>query len=109
MPAARVALAARLLAALSARRDLWRRVSQIDVTDARNAVVMLTQDGTRVHLGDAAFADRLQSYLELAPALLARVPEIDYVDVRFEPRVFVRPADEQSRARGRAGQAATPP
>ena len=57
------------------------------MTDPRNAVVILKQDGTRLHLGDAAFANRVQSYLDLAPALLTRVPEeIDY-DLRFEPRI----------------------
>jgi cell division septal protein FtsQ len=89
---ARLRLAARLLAALADRAPLWRRLSQIDVSDARNAVVMLKDDGARLHLGGTAFADRLQAYLELRPALVARVPAIDYVDLRFEPRVFVRPA-----------------
>jgi hypothetical protein len=30
--------------------------------------------------------------VELAPALKQRVPEIDYVDLRFDERVYVRPA-----------------
>ena len=85
-------LAAQVLDSLVGRGNLLQKVSQIDVTDPRNAVVILKQDGTRLHLGDAAFADRVQSYLDLAPALLTRVPEIDYVDLRFEPRIFVRPA-----------------
>jgi cell division protein FtsQ len=88
---ARTTLVVRLLADLEARGDLLGRVSQIDVRDERNAIVMLAGDATRLHVGDTAFADRLQSYLELAPALTTRVPEIDYVDMRFEPRVFVRP------------------
>ena len=41
---------------------------------------------------DEKFLERLQSYLELAPALRERVPEIDYVDLRFGTRVYVRPA-----------------
>jgi cell division septal protein FtsQ len=89
---ARTGLISRALVSLSARRDLLKRVSQIDVHDSRDAIVILHDDGTRVHLGDTAFAERLHSYLELAPALLSRVPAIDYVDLRFEPRIFVRPA-----------------
>jgi len=89
---ARASLVARLLTSLAADRDLLAKVSQIDVQDPRNAIVILEQDLTRVHLGDAAFDERLRSYLELAPALRARVPVIDEVDLRFEPRVFVRPA-----------------
>jgi cell division protein FtsQ len=99
--AARTALAGRVLMALSARHTLLQRVSQIDVRDPRNAVVMLKEDGTRVLLGETAFAERLESYVELAPALLARVPEIDYVDLRFGPRVFVRPAKGQSESVGK--------
>jgi cell division septal protein FtsQ len=68
------------------------RVSQIDVSDARNAVVLLDGDPTSVRLGDEHFVERLESYVELAPALRERVPEIEYVDMRFGDRVYVRPA-----------------
>ena len=37
------------------------------------------------------FAERLRAYLELAPTLRARVAAIDYVDLRYDARVFVRP------------------
>jgi cell division protein FtsQ len=87
----RAALVARALGSLSRRRDLLNRVSQIDVHDPRNAIVILDDERTRVQLGDSNFAERLHSYLELAPALQSRVPDIDYVDLRYEPRVFVRP------------------
>jgi cell division protein FtsQ len=89
---ARAALVGRLVGALSARPELLRMVSQIDVVDPRDAVAILENDPARVHLGDREFIARLESYLELRPALQARVPVIDYVDLRFESRVFVRPA-----------------
>jgi cell division protein FtsQ len=89
--AARAALACRLLDALRVK-NMSARVSQIDVTDARNAVVLLDGDPTSVRLGDEHFVERLQSYFELAPALRERVPEIEYVDMRFDDRVYVRPA-----------------
>jgi cell division protein FtsQ len=87
----RARLARRLLEALRAR-NMAARVSQIDVTDARNAVVMVDGDPTSVRLGDDHFVERLQSYFELAPALRDRVPSIEYVDMRFDDRVYVRPA-----------------
>jgi len=93
------ALAARLLAALADRPDLGARVSQVDVADAHDAVVLLEGETARIHLGEERFAERLQSYLELAPALYERVPDIDYVDLRFEDRVYVRPSGKDGRAR----------
>lgn len=92
---ARAALAMRLLASLQTRPDLARRLSQIDVTDLRDVVVVLKGDTVLVRVGDDQFAERLQSYLDLAPALRERVPDIDYVDLRFGERVYVRPAERR--------------
>ena len=89
---ARARLVARLTAALGARPDLAARVSQIDVADARDAVVLLNDDPALLHLGQAHFVERLDRYLELAPILQERVQELDYVDLRFGRRVYVRPA-----------------
>lgn len=89
---ARTQLAARLMGALTARPDLEDLVSQIDVTDAADAVVLLNGDPTLLHLGDQRFVERLDRYLELAQALRSAVPEIDYVDLRYDKRVYVRPA-----------------
>jgi cell division protein FtsQ len=94
---ARAMLARRLLDALRAR-NMAARVSQIDVTDSRNAVVLLDGDPTLVRLGDEHFVERLQSYFELAPALRERVPGIDYVDMRFDERVYVRPTQATAAA-----------
>jgi cell division protein FtsQ len=88
----RADLAARVIDALAARRDLAQRISQIDVRDAHDAVVMLDSDAALLHLGEERFLERVQSYVDLAPALRQRVPDIDYVDLRFDERVYVRPA-----------------
>jgi cell division protein FtsQ len=85
--------AATLLAALAPEADLMERLSQASVTNPRDVVVILDGDGAQLHLGDRDFVGRIRAYLELAPALRERVPEIDYVDLRFEHRVFVRPVD----------------
>jgi cell division protein FtsQ len=97
--AGRADLAGRVMRAISTHRVLARRVSQIDVRDPRDAVVILDGETALLHLGDSHFAERLQSYLDLSPALRARVPDIDYVDLRFDERVYVRPA--KARAGGR--------
>jgi cell division septal protein FtsQ len=97
--AARAYLAGRLLVELHRRPQLAGRISQIDVSDARDAVVILKGEGTLLRLGNDRFAERLQSYLDLAPALRARVPAIDYVDLRFDERVYVRPVGSTARGR----------
>jgi cell division protein FtsQ len=88
---ARAMLAGRLLSELGQRPDLAKRVSQIDVTDAHDAVLILKNDTALVRVGDDNFIDRLQAYLDLAPTLRERIPDIDYVDLRFDERVYVRP------------------
>jgi cell division protein FtsQ len=89
---ARAALAARVVAALAARPDLADKVSQIDVSRPDDAVVMLEGDTALLRLGDADFVARLQQYLDLGDALRERVAAIDYVDLRFPERLYVRPA-----------------
>ncbi len=89
---ARAELAARLIAALAAKPEIARRLSQVDVTDLHNASVILAGDPAVIHLGEERFLARLQSYLELASALREQVPDIDYVDLRFDDRIYVRPA-----------------
>jgi cell division protein FtsQ len=88
----RADLAARVIEALAPRKDLAERLSQIDVRDAHDAVVLLQDDPALLHLGDEKFLERVQSYVDLAAALRQRVPEIDYVDLRFDERVYVRPS-----------------
>lgn len=105
---ARADLAARLIDELRPRKDLLRRVSQIDVRDARDAVVLLDGDAALLHVGDTQFLARLQSYTELAPELRRQVAAaIDYVDLRFDERMYVRPSTPRGvapAAAGRAGQ-----
>jgi len=90
----RFALARRALAALQSRADLAKRVSQIDVSDRRDVVLTL-EDTALVHVGADHFVERLQSYVELAAALRERVPDIDYVDMRYDDRVFVGPRHQE--------------
>jgi cell division protein FtsQ len=94
---ARAELAARLIGSLKAKPQVARRLSQVDVTDLHNAAVILTDDPAVIRLGDDQFLQRLEGYLDLAPALRERVADIDYVDLRFEDRIYVRPVGKRKR------------
>jgi cell division septal protein FtsQ len=48
-----------------------------------------------IQLGEDQFLARLQSYLDLAPTLRQRVADIDYVDLRFDDRIYVRPTENR--------------
>jgi cell division protein FtsQ len=96
---ARATLAGRLLTSLQARPELAGRVSQVDVTDPRDALLILEGDTVLVRVGDDQFVERLQTYLDLVPALRERVGDIDYVDVRFDERVYVKPRAAGRRTR----------
>jgi len=98
----RFALARRVLTALQSRGDLTKRVSQIDVSDRRDVVLVL-DDSVLVHVGAERFVERLQSYVELAAALRERVPDIDSVNMRFDDRVFVLPRHQEHVAPPRRG------
>lgn len=115
----RAELAGRVLHALRNRSDLAKRVSQIDVSDVHDAVVVLEGETALLRLGEEQFAERLQSYVDLAPTLHEQVPSIEYVDLRFDERVYVRPAAPAKRpavaaagvprpVRGTAGKTAKP-
>ena len=88
----RAELASRIITAVHAKPDLSKKLSQVDVSDVHNAAVILSGDPAVIYLGDDNFAQRLQAYVDLAPALRERVPSIDYVDLRFDDRIYVRPA-----------------
>jgi cell division protein FtsQ len=94
---ARAHLAARVIAALERRPDIAKRVSLIDVSDAHDAVVMLEHDTALLRLGEDEFVNRIQQYLDVLPALREQVNEIDYVDLRFDDRLYVRPVKAPSK------------
>jgi len=88
-----------LMATLQGRPDLAERVSQIDVSNPRDAVVILKGDTAMIRVGTDQFVERLQAYLDVAPTLRSQVPNIDYVDVRFDQKVYV--GTQPSRGGGR--------
>jgi cell division protein FtsQ len=88
----RAELAARVLASLRPEPELARRVSQVDVSDRYNVALILAGDPAVIHVGYERFLPRLRSYVQLAAALRERVPDIEHVDLRFDDRIYVRPA-----------------
>jgi len=97
----RADLAARVIAAVKAKPALARRLSQVDVSDIHNAAVILSGDAAMIQLGEDQFLTRLQSYLDLAPTLHDRVADIDYVDLRFDDRIYVRPVKGKAEVRSK--------
>jgi cell division protein FtsQ len=96
---ARAELASRVMTALATRPEMAKRVSQIDVGDLHDAVVILDGDAALLRLGDSDFVARLQQYIDLAPALRERLAAIDYVDLRFDERLYVRPVKAVAQAK----------
>jgi cell division septal protein FtsQ len=96
------AVLAKLLAALSARPDLGRLISQVDVSDSRDVIVVLNDDSALVHLGTGQFVERLQLYVEAAAALHERVLDIEYVDLRYGDQIIVGPSAANVTARTRS-------
>jgi cell division protein FtsQ len=98
----RADLAARVIAAVKAKPSVARRLSQVDVSDLHNASVILSDDPAVIQLGEDQFLARLQAYLDLAPTLRERVADIDYVDLRFDDRIYVRPTRGSSKSEVRS-------
>ena len=62
-----------------------------DVTNVHNATVILDKDPALIYVGEDRFLAKLESYFGLSSALRERVSDIDYVDLRVDDRIFVRP------------------
>jgi len=85
----RIRLAYDCLTALEAAPELRQRLSELNVSDPHDAVVVVDDDSALLHLGTERFVERLQGYLDLRPALRTRYHRIDYVDLRFDDRVYL--------------------
>jgi cell division septal protein FtsQ len=90
----RIQLVDRFLQSFGARADLRERISQIDVTNAADLVVLLDDDAAYLHLGTDQFVERLEFYLQMLPKLGEQFQQIDYVDLRVEGRLFVGARDQ---------------
>ena len=89
----RAQLASNLISAILPYPELLLQVSQVDVSNPHNAVILLNDSPTLIHLGEDRFAERFQKYLDLLPSLRSHVLDIDYIDLRFDRRLFIRPSE----------------
>jgi len=89
----RAQLASDLISAIRPYPALLLQVSQVDVSDPHNAVILLNDSPTLIHLGEDRFAERFQKYLDLLPSLRSHVLDIDYIDLRFDRRLPFRPSE----------------
>ena len=87
----RAALAARVLDSVATRKAIARGCRRSTSPTPHDVVVLLEGDPAQLRLGEERFVERLQAYLEVASALRARIADIDYVDLRFDDRVYVKP------------------
>jgi cell division protein FtsQ len=88
----RAQVVAGLFGELRRHPDVADRLSEIDVADPANVGVILRGDRVLVRVGDEQFVERLRFYMEIAGRLRESVDDIDYVDVRYGKRVFLKPA-----------------
>lgn len=88
---ARMKLAREVIEALASWPALRDRIAELDVSAPHDAVVSLEGDTALLHVGDTKFVDRLKRYLELAATLREQMADIEYVDLRFDDRLYVRP------------------
>jgi cell division septal protein FtsQ len=86
----RIRLVERVFHDVSVRADLFRRMSQLDVSNPRNAVVLLDREPAELRLGDRDFLQRLERWEETAPRLREQRQVVEYFDLRFGDRIWVK-------------------
>jgi cell division protein FtsQ len=82
-------LVQRLLTDLAARPDLLHHLSQVDVSDRRNAVVLMEGERAQLRLGDTDFLKRLERWEQIVPGFTDK-PPAEYYELRFGDRVWVK-------------------
>ena len=75
-------LVQRLFEELGPRPELFARISQVDVSDPRNAVVLLEGEPAALRLGDSHFLDAFRRY-EVAALGMRDQPPQEYYELRF--------------------------
>ncbi len=88
--AERAALVERVFQDVSARPDLFHNISQLDVSNPHNVVMLIDGEQAELRLGDRDFLKRLQQYEETAPRLKEQRPVLEYYDLRFGDRMWVK-------------------
>lgn len=88
----RMAVYERLLAELDANnQNLSQQISEVDLTDAQDARVLMPEQGTDIvaHFGDDQFLDRYQRYKAHIAEWRAQYPKLSAVDLRYANQVVL--------------------
>ena len=88
----RMAVYKRLLMELDANgQHLSEQISEIDLTDAQDARVLMPEQGTDIvaHFGDDRFLDRYQRYKAHIAEWRAQYPKLAAVDLRYDNQVVL--------------------
>ena len=93
-----------VLTSLKTRPDLASRIALIDVTDPDNVVLTLNGDSALIQVGTDHIVERLSSYLEVASKMREQMPDIDYVDLRFDKGLVARPLYAERHATATKGK-----
>jgi cell division septal protein FtsQ len=87
--AARLGLAQRFIREVSGRADWLSRISQLNVSNPRNAVVLIQGEPAELRLGDEKFLARLDFWKDVADSTRAQMKVEEYWDLRSDDETIV--------------------
>lgn len=86
-------IAASLLEELKRQRPDWHdRISEVNVYQPDRLYVILNDSNTPILVGDKDLTERLGKYFSIEASLKQRYDNPEYIDVRFDRRLYVKPA-----------------
>jgi len=98
----RLRLATAMLDELRRQRPAWYdRVSEIEVAEPRRLSVLLGDRTAPIIVGDRDAVARLGKYFSIEAELDRRYDSPEYIDVRYERRLYIKPGGEEALGQGR--------
>jgi cell division septal protein FtsQ len=89
--AARARLVERFIREVGTQPGWLNRISQLNVANPRNAVVLVEGEPAEIRLGDEKFLERLQRWSEMAPRTREQQAVSEYWEMRFDDHlVYVK-------------------
>lgn len=76
---------------LASRPELMDSVSEVDVSDPEDVVVLPVDGAPRVHLGQARYGERLARFYQTYPQIREKNGLMCEVDMRFEGKIILTP------------------
>lgn len=72
---------------------LSRKISEVDSSDPSNLVAIPLEGSPRIQLGEGRYRDRLRQFFQILPRAKSENGTIAEVDMRYDDKVIVRPAE----------------